>query len=309
MFLNALVAAVPVRSELDRAALSVHSTMLEHGFVCVAAGEPPAGAAPAVATGTDGSTSLQILPPGWNAAADSYAFGYVHPLRGATETFTVKALSMGESLVVHAASSAPGAELLTVTLSVNRSATADEAQLKTWQEKTAASIAVRLLGLHNSTVRLGKALEGGAPAAERAAAGTKRPAPEEERGSRLPPRGDPEPEKDPRYQPGGLPVPGGPRRDPFSPGFLDPERRPPLFWTPDGGLLGPRHPAWGHFVPGRGGGMMPRFDPIGPGAGEPDPDHLRVPGLLPGGGEFPGFHGGAAGRGRGRLDPDGMFIL
>mmetsp|Transcript_70537 Transcript_70537/g.218104 ORF Transcript_70537/g.218104 Transcript_70537/m.218104 type:complete len:304 (-) Transcript_70537:20-931(-) len=303
MFLNALLAAAPVRGELDRAALCVHSTLLEHGFVCVAAGEPPAGAEPAVSASADGSVALRILPVGWNATADSYAFGYVHPLRGAAETFTVKALAMGESLVVHAASSLSGAELLTVTLAVNKATTADEALLKTWQEKVAASIALRLLNRDSSTARLGCALDGGtaasAPAASARGGGTKRPAPEDER-----PR-PPNPDDDPSYEP----TTGVPRRDPFSPGFFPPEHRPPLFWTPDGGLLGPRHPAWGHFVPGRGGGgLLPRFDPIGPGLGEPDPDHLRVPGLEPG--HMPFFQGGATGRGRGgRLDPDGMFIL
>lgn len=305
MFFNSLVANVPACGELDRAALCVHSTMLEHGFVCVAAGEPPAGAKPAMVTNADGSISLQVVPPGWNTSAGNYAFGYIHPLRGADETFTLKALSMGDSLVVHAASSTPG-ELLTVTLAVDKAAAADEAKLKSWQEKVADNIALRLLGRSNSTARLGKALEGASEpaAAERTGGGTKRPAPEDERPQAL------NPDDDPSYQPGGLPMPGMPRRDPFSPGFLDPDRRPPLFWTPDGGLLGPRHPAWGHFVPvpGRnGGGMMPRFDPFGPGTGEPDPDHLQVPGMHPS--NFPAFQGGATGRGGRRLDPDGMFII
>jgi len=296
MLLKALLGAAPVRGECDRAALCVHGTMLEHGFVC---------GSPAVTASADGAATLQILPSGWNAAPDSYAFSYVHPLRGASETFTVKALSMGESgsFVVHAASSVPGAELLTVTLSLPQGA-ADEAQLMSWQEKIATTIALRLLARHNSTARFGKVLEAAEPAAAEKAGGTKRPAPEEER-----PRPPQFPEDDPRYLPGGAPVPGF--RDPFSPGFLDPERRPPLLWTPDGGLLGPRHPAWGQVVPvggrGGGGGMLPRFDPIGPGTGEPDFDHLRMPGFEPG--HFPGFQGGATGRGRGRLDPDGMFII
>ncbi|CAE7648682.1 unnamed protein product, partial [Symbiodinium necroappetens] len=58
-------------------------------------------------------------------------------------------------------------------------------------------------------------------------------------------------------------------QDPFRPGFLGDR---PIWWMPEGGLLGPRHPAWGQVAPGRSGGMMPRFDVIGP--GEPDPDHF-----------------------------------
>lgn len=68
-----------MRNELDRAALAVHSTMLEwgrpvaskmslrHGFVC--------GAAPVLTGGADGAVSMQVVPPGWNASNDSYARG------------------------------------------------------------------------------------------------------------------------------------------------------------------------------------------------------------------------------------------
>eukprot|EP00913_Durusdinium_trenchii_P010684 g10024.t1 len=73
--------------------------------------------------------------------------------------------------------------------------------------------------------------------------------------------------------------------DPFRPDFFPDDRR--MWWLPDGGLLGPRHPAWGQVMPGRSGGMMPRFDPIGP--GEPDPDHLPLPGRGGPGGVVFGF--------------------
>lgn len=307
MLYQALLGAVPARHEQDRAALAVHCTMLEHGFVCTGAEESAAGA-PSVVAGPDGCATLQVVPPGWNAQPDTYTFGYVHPLRGGDQTFTVKALTMSGNLMVHAASSVPSGELLTVSLAVD-AATAETdpaavvARAKMWQEKMAAGVCVRLLGMHNSTSRLGKVLD--AAAAEpgtgeaRAGSGTKRPAPEFERPR---PMRDLMPDaEDPRGLPRGL-------RDPFSPGFVGGPALPPGFWMPDGGLLGPRHPAWGQVIPGRtGGGMMPRFDPIGPGMGEPDPDHLRVPGFMPD--SFPAFQGGATGRGTGRLDPDGMFML
>jgi len=299
MLRNTLLAAVPIRGEADRAILCVHSTMLEHGFQCVACGgEMSDSLVPCVTAAADGSASLEILPRGWNSSADSFSFTYVHPLRGSEETFTIKALSMGQNFVVHAASSLSNAELLTVTLTQPTGATVCLATMKTWQEKIAATICMRLLSRHNSTARFEKALAGGEVTTE-ASGGTKRPAPEEEQPG--PGGGERAPERTPH-------------RDPFTPGFLDPRGRPLLFWTPDGGLLGPRHPAWGQVVPGRGGsGMMPRFDPIGPGGGEPDHDHMPVPGMLPDGdapffppGPGQGFFPGG-GRG-GRFDPDGMFF-
>jgi len=292
MLYDAILRAVPIlHGDLDRAALAAHAAMLEHGFICVGATEPGADTRAEVMAAEGGSATIQILPPGWNASPDSYSFGYVHPLRGPAENFTLKALSIGGNLAVHAASSLPASELLSVTLVMG------EDRSMEWREKTAASIAMRLLGRHDSTACLGKALAG--PKAEAPGStggGTKRSAPPEGEHPRPNPLGGVGPDQ---------PFVIDPTR-PEGPGF----RQPPLFWTPDSGmLLGPRHPAWsGPSMPSRGGGgMMPRFDPIGPGMGEPDPDHLRVPGMpgFPGG--FPGFQGGATGGGR--LDPDGMFIL
>eukprot|EP00931_Biecheleriopsis_adriatica_P095036 TRINITY_DN68667_c0_g1_i1.p1 TRINITY_DN68667_c0_g1~~TRINITY_DN68667_c0_g1_i1.p1 ORF type:complete len:308 (-),score=55.22 TRINITY_DN68667_c0_g1_i1:97-1020(-) len=306
--LQALLSVAPVRGELDRAALAVHSTMLEHGFVCVGTAEPSASAAPVLAAAPDGSISMQLVPAGWNSVADSYTFGYVHPLRESTDTFTIKALAIGSSLAVHAASSSAGADLLNLTINVETSSVDNDpvsvvARAKEWQEKAAAGIAQRLLGRQNSTARLGKALEAHPSAA--AGSDRKRPEPEDPRPAR-PAR----PDFDNDYERDRRPFPGAPLfRDPFRPGFFGEDR--PVFWTPDGGLLGPRHPAWGQVIPGRtGGGMMPRFDPIGPGTGEPNPD-LFVPGIGGIGGPdgLPTFIGGAGGRGRGRMDPDGMFMM
>lgn len=313
MLLQALLRAVPVRGELDRAALAAHAAMLGHGFVCVGSTEPAGeeAAIPDVFAAEDGSVSLRVVPPGWNAALDSFSFCYVHPLRGPAETFTMKALGVGDSLAVHAASSLPGADLLTVALKVDQGAAEGDqaavaARAQDWEEKTTVGIAVRLLARHNSTSRLAKALDASEPAVANndrtAAGGMKRPAPEDER---------------PRPDRQMLPVPDRPAFPPFSGpdpfsfphGGFDDSR--PLLWTPDGNLLGPRHPAWGQGVPvgprggfGGNGGWLPRFDPILPGTGEPDPDHLRVPGMHR---DFPGFQGGATG-GR-RMDPDGMFIM
>mmetsp|Transcript_54593 Transcript_54593/g.119502 ORF Transcript_54593/g.119502 Transcript_54593/m.119502 type:complete len:312 (+) Transcript_54593:179-1114(+) len=311
MMLQALLGVVPVRGEMDRAALAAHGAMLEHGFVCTGASEPTVGAAPLLVAGADGSVVAQVVPPGWNAVPDSYTFGYVHPLRGATEAFTMKALAIGESLAVHAASNVASAELLTVTLKVDRAAADGDpasvaARAREWQEKTTTTVALRLLGRHNSTARLGRALEGeSVPPVKAGSAGAKRPAPAGDDRTRN------TDEDDPRFRPG----PG--HMDPFNPGFFGEGR--PLLWTPDGGLLGPRHPAWGQVVPpgrgspifpGGGGGLMPRFDPIGPGLGDPDPDHLPVPGVpgFPGGLGGGGFPGSGRGRG-GRMDPDNMFIM
>lgn len=307
MFFQALLSAVPVRNEQDRAALAMHSTMLEHGFVCTGAEEKTDGSAPAIAVGPDGAATIEVVPRGWNVTPDIYTFGYMHPLRDPVEMFTVKAITMGGNLMVHAASSKPGAELLTVSLAVDATAAESDpaavsARANVWQEKMATGVALRLLGLHNSTARFGKVLDGSSgesPTAEKRGVGsaTKRPAPDER-----PQRSEQEPgfDEDRRF-----PAPARPGLDPFSPGFMGGPVLPQGLWVPDGGLLGPRHPAWGQVIPGRagGGGMLPRFDPIGPGLGEPNPDHLPVPGF----GEPNPDHLRVPGRGR--MDPDGMFIM
>ncbi|CAJ1348645.1 unnamed protein product, partial [Effrenium voratum] len=66
--LPALLGAVPVRGELDRAALAVHSTMLAHGFVC-----STSSSAPVLAAAPDGAVSMQVLPAGWNSSSESYS--------------------------------------------------------------------------------------------------------------------------------------------------------------------------------------------------------------------------------------------
>ncbi|CAK9111072.1 Probable proteasome inhibitor, partial [Durusdinium trenchii] len=293
--LPALLGSVSVRNELDRAALAVHSTMLEHGFVCV--GTASGSSAPVLNVAQDGSVSMQVVPPGWNSFNDSYAFGYLHPLRGAEETFVVKALAVGNNLAVHAESSSPGADLLSVILTVDQEhidgdPSAVAARAKDWQERIAAEVTQRLLGRNSSTARLGAALQ----AAPAQAGGNKRrvvedPSTEPERRSERPERDHPERSFVP------------PVGDPFRPDFFPDDRR--MWWLPDGGLLGPRHPAWGQVMPGRSGGMMPRFDPIGP--GEPDPDHLPLPGRG-GPGGLPTFIDRPPGRGSG-LDPDGIFFM
>lgn len=65
-----------------------------------------------------------------------------------------------------------------------------------------------------------------------------------------------------------------------------------------------RHPPWGQLGPGGIGGrplggLVPRFDPIGPftgGPAEPNRDHLTMPGFTPG--NFQAFHVGPTGRSR-----------
>jgi len=154
----------------------------------------------------------------------------------------------------------------------------------------ASSIVLRLLARQHSTTRLVKVLDPNDSNPNTSdKSGTKRPPPQEER----PRPGMPDDPDRPFF----------PMRDPFNPGFFPSS---PVNWTPYGGLLGPRHPAWGQGVP-FGGGMMPRFSPIGPGTGEPDNDHLRIPGTGNFPGNFPAFQGGATGGGR--MDPDGMFMM
>eukprot|EP00929_Paragymnodinium_shiwhaense_P034527 TRINITY_DN18772_c0_g1_i1.p1 TRINITY_DN18772_c0_g1~~TRINITY_DN18772_c0_g1_i1.p1 ORF type:complete len:335 (-),score=49.31 TRINITY_DN18772_c0_g1_i1:322-1326(-) len=329
---RALVETVAPQGNGDRAALTAHATMLEHGFQPVASGQ----GAPVLTMGADGSCSLQVLPQGWNASKDSYSFEYIHPLRGVEEKFSLKALAIGTSVALHAASSLPGGDLLTVTLEVGAPSTSSPStegqsaatpsappltdQLQGWQDKISSGIALKLLGRHNSTSRLGKALAGEAAGtagssadASAAASRGKRPAPSPENNRR---EDDIDMEPD---RPGRAPWPDPgregilpPDRDPFGlPRGLFPTPSPhPFIWTPNGGLLGPRHPAWGQTVPGplggrgEGGGMMPRFDPFGPpgtGFGDPEPDHLRVPGRG-GGPMFP------PGRGGGGFNPDPMFM-
>lgn len=313
MLIDGLLKSVPTRNESDRAALTVHGSMLEHGFVCV--GRDVSGML-GVAVAADGSASLQVVPTDWNNTPDTYSFGYVHPLRGGEETFTVKILSIGATLAVHAASSLASSDLLTIILEVGSQP--DNNSPEGWREKMAIGIAMKLLDRNNSTAKFGKSLAqqvDAPPQSSASATGSKRPAPAgeppnhhdgERPGGWAPPGRFPFP--DPGR--GGLFPAGG---DPFSP--FPATGEPPIHWTPDGGLLGPRHPAWGQPVPfgGRGGigggGMLPRFDPIGPGhhgLGEPNPDHLRIPGFEPG--HFPAFQGGATGKGGGRGGND-PFIL
>lgn len=286
MMLQALLAAVPGSTECDRAALAVHCTMLEHGFCCL----EPGSTAPKIVASEGGGAMLQVIPSGWKGV-DVYSFSYKHPLREADETFTVSALPLGDCLATHAASSLQASALLTVTLDVPH--TPDEQNRiridREWQEKAASGIALKLLDRHHSTARTSKVLTQVESAGERAAStGTKRPAPEgeEENGDR-------------RTTPVAVPSRG------FWPdrGGEDPFRDRPLF-IPDGELIGPRHPAWRQFIPGRGtggGGMLPRFDPIGPNLGgrygEPDPDHWQPPGF-----GVDGFVGG-------RRGPDSNFII
>lgn len=210
----------------------------------------------------------------------------------------MKCIPVGGALVVHAASSLPGSDLLTVTLDASQSSTQPDgsagAQAKEWQDKAAASIARKLLARCDASPMKGahKSLS----VSSNAAGARDRPAANVDVRPRRPSRED------------GCDIPS---RSPFSPGH--PDLDPLRLWTPHSGgsLLGPRHLAWGGGLPGRfggGAGMMPRFDPVGPGHGDPDPDHMPVfPGFHP---DFqPGFQGGASGRGGGRFDPDGMFIM
>lgn len=270
--LRALLAAAPPASELERAALAVHSTMLEHGFVCVGVAEPVAPA-PVVEASSDGAASLQILPAGWKAAPDVYCFAYVHPLRGSEESFTLKALAVGPNLEVVAASSSAGAQLERVAIPVPREAPADQegamARAKDWQEKVAESVALKLLNRHNSTKRLGQAaVQEPGPVARPEAGGERPSAPQ---------------------APGAPPVPLSGPPPPRRPDPVDPFAGPPI-WTPDyGGLIGPRHPAWRQFVPGRGpGGGMGIFPSMGP-------DDLGGGDMLPGGLGRPGGLGGVPG--------------
>mmetsp|Transcript_6176 Transcript_6176/g.10765 ORF Transcript_6176/g.10765 Transcript_6176/m.10765 type:complete len:307 (-) Transcript_6176:86-1006(-) len=302
-----LLEAAPTRGEVDRAVLVTHGTLLAHGFICTGCKtEPVAGSLPSLLSADGGKVSMSILPPEWNERPDFFSFWYYHPLHGDSETFNLKAHTIGgnSQLTVHAASNIAGADLLSTELKLDPPAPstpeAAAARIKEWQEKVSASIAIRLLldRKAKSMERLGSALEEkSGDATEQAASsaangGTKRPAPGAEAARPV------DPAREDRREP----------RIPF--GWGDDS---PIFWTPDGGLIGPRHPIWGN-VGGRyrpfgggGAGIMPRFDPIGPGMGEPNPDHLPVPGIRPG--DFPAFQGGATGGQGGSHDPSGMFIL
>lgn len=298
-----LLGVVPIRGEVDRVMLAIHTTMLEHGFICTGCGEVGDSPSPALATNGEGQVVLVLVPNRWNASSDTYSFAYIHPLRGAGETFIVKGVSIGGSLAVHAASSSPGADLLTLTVNISKDAADNDpasvaVRAKEWQEK-AAGVAVRLLGRDSSTARLGRALEA---QAESSGVGAKRPATEDRRSKPVPENNDDRPER-------WRPAPGEPWRDPFNPLFVEEDRRDLVGWLPGGGgeFVGPRHPFFRQvIVPGgrpEGGGMMPRFDPVGPGGGDPDPDHFQPGGFGPDGVPFR-----SGGRG-GRMDPDGMFMM
>jgi len=298
MAFQALLSSVACSNEADRCMLAAHASMLAHGFICLGTEPPREQAKPLVEATAAGAVSLCILPPDWNkSSAQSYSFVYMHPLRGAEETFELKAVVMAEFLALHAASSLPNADLLQVKLKIGASEASSE-----WEASVASGIAVRLLK-HPTMSALRQALE---ESSEVRTSGTKRPA--------SPPGTRPTPERDTRGPPFAPGVP------PYGTSPLPQGGGSPLLWTPNGGLIGPRHPAWGqgiipglgrHPDPRGGGGLMPRFDPIGPGGMDPDPDHLAVPGLpgRPGMGIHPDFpqHFFQGGAGRNRdLDP---FIM
>lgn len=294
MLYDALSKVVQLRNSLDHAALAMHCCMLEHGFICTGLTETEPGASsPTISTDPSIGFSLQILPPSWNASPDTFSFGYAHPLRPG-ETFTVKAVTLAGMFTVHAASSVDGASLHSATLTVDKNAETSAEMVEEWHGKIKLNVASKLLldgGEAAKAFARVLSQEEEAKEAKPGQTATKRPAPEDDEEERR--RRDvhgihvPRPLWDDRF-PGGF--------DPFSPPMPDhPDHRTPF--RPDGGLLGPRHPAFQGIGPQLirpGQGMHPRVDPVGPGGMEPDNDIFQPPGPagLPG---MPGRRGGPGG--------------
>lgn len=293
MLYEALKSIVQVRGPLDHAALAMHCSMLEHGFVCIGLTESAPGAcSPTLTADPDNGFSLQIIPPGWNASSDTFSFGYSHPMRSG-ETFTIKAVALGSNLTVHAASSVDGASLHNATLTFDKNTEVSEEMVREWQNKISVNVAKKLLldgGEAAKAFARVLANEGEVQESKSGQTATKRPAPErdEEERRRRDAQGIdiPRPMWDDRL-PGGF--------DPFTPHW--PGQTP---FRPDGGLLGPRHPAFQGIGPQLirpGQGMHPRIDPIGPGGMDPNPDHFQprgvpgMPGRRGGPGGPPGFGG------------------
>merc|ERR1719272_1475880 len=99
----------------------------------------------------------------------------------------MKALVIGGSLVIHAASCLPGTDLLTVTFNLTAETEISQNIIQDWQDKVASGIVLRLLARQSSTTRLGKALDAkeASPNSSNTERGnsTKRPAPEDDRSS------------------------------------------------------------------------------------------------------------------------------
>lgn len=286
MLYEALSKAVQSRGPLDYAALAMHCSMLEYGFVCIGLTESTPGAcSPTLIGDADNGFSLQILPPGWNALPDTFSFGYAHPLRPG-ETFTIKAVTLAGTFTVHAASSVDGASLHSATLNVDKGAEVSAEMVREWQDKIKLNVANKLLRDGGEAAKAFSrilAKEEDAKEPKSGQTSVKRPAPEDEEERRrrdVPGIDVPRPLWDDRF-PGGF--------DPFTPQW--PGQTP---FRPDGGLLGPRHPAFQGIGPQLirpGQGMHPRFDPVGPAGMEPDNDHFHPPGM-PG---MPGRRGGPGG--------------
>ena len=156
-------AAPGLLTEWDRAALAVHGTFLEHGFVSVELRgtwplEPGTKAyePPVVSASADGSVSLQVLPAGWNDKLDSYTFGYTHPLFDTDVGFVVYALPVCGALNIRATSSMPKAEAFSAKLHVDPSIEAVDLDSvlkrgRDWSDKVADEICNAMLDqIHRS---------------------------------------------------------------------------------------------------------------------------------------------------------------
>eukprot|EP01027_Heterolobosea_sp_BB2_P027142 GEZU01042378.1.p1 GENE.GEZU01042378.1~~GEZU01042378.1.p1 ORF type:complete len:372 (-),score=29.17 GEZU01042378.1:212-1246(-) len=79
-----------IRNDHDAVVIALHCIMLQDGFRCVGVGEqgPPI------------ELERTRMAPGWNASTEAYSFRYKH--HQSSMMFLVKALTLGDTLLVHA---------------------------------------------------------------------------------------------------------------------------------------------------------------------------------------------------------------
>lgn len=247
--------ASPVlRDAHDVLAFAVHGVFVQAGFVCVSVSDSE----------VKGEGGGGICPQHWNAELETYCFQYKHPR--SSSNLILKMVRLEDMLLVHGLTLADqalrSAELYVYDY-VRRDFKRDDFSSLLMHEDRLKALLHRQL--------IDKILP---PEVEK-------PSPVEDQRDyrdplRVPSRGPfVEPPRGPSWNPDPT-MPFGPRGGDFGsdigPGFGMPGSLP-------GNLMGP-----GHFG-ARGPGLVarPRFDPFGPpGApGEPEPDHLRMPGPQP----------------------------
>lgn len=286
-----------IRNEFDGAILAILFTMKRLGFRCTSCSEQQIS-----------PNVTDPIPNGWNQSFDSYSFSFRHPRSGMT--FIVKALTLGEKLLIHALTLEDNK---TKSIEINASEFVNKEKLTDYSNLYKDS--QHLIALFRINVidhLLPSTKEGYQPGHISTSTSSQQSPSRNQREPdndydfdydplRVPNTGNRRPQRSPLQE--GPPLYPQPFIPPFGMGGNDlyptgPGFGPQPFIPPNsgGGLMGPNHPGFGNdpyhnpqFIPPRRGrGPYPpshpqgaRFDPFGPPNvnpyGEPDSDDLPPP--------------------------------